>query len=63
MNNEKYYSKCGREIKQGTRTKQEIIDNINKILSINVWDIKCKKMHLIKLEKAIVKSKSEEKNE
>lgn len=63
MSKEKYCPTCGKEVREGTKTIHEIIDNINRMLGTNAWDLKGKRSHLIELEKAIescaLKDKSE----
>ena len=51
---EKYCQSCGREIREGTRTTFEIMNNINRILGLNVW-IKGKRTDMLKLEEGIKK--------
>lgn len=60
MIKDKYCPTCGREIREGTRTTHEIMENINKTLKLNVW-IKGKRNDMLKLEQAINDLKSQEK--
>jgi len=53
MVKEKYCPTCGRELREGTKTTHEIIENINRMLGINAWDIKGKRSHLLEIENAI----------
>jgi len=54
MVEEKYCQTCGREIREGTRTTFEIMNNINSMLGLNVW-IKGKRIDMLKLEEGIKK--------
>lgn len=63
MVEQKYCPTYGREIREGTKTTHEIVENINKMLGINAWDIKGKRTHLLELEKAIKKCQDAQLNE
>ena len=52
MGKRKFCSECGHEIKTEFRTRDEILDNINRLLKIDIKGIKGKQ-DLIDLEDAI----------